>query len=167
MEDGSTSLNQIAARCLDDAGGDWQAAALAMRVEIDADPELREDLLGPLISGAIWDRIRHAGHKLRIKCQTPNAGSDSAEGIRLMAQETRRRLLDFPLRGGKRLGDATRPEVADAADWYETLRKANGKNAKWLHAVAKKLPDDEKVVSDVLSEKQAHALLARAEKAFT
>ena len=161
MEEGKQTLNQIATQCLDEAEGDWQAAATAMRAEIDSDEVLSAELLRPLISGAIWDLIRHAAHRDRKKCLQPDAGEDNTDGLKAMARRT---LLDFQLRDGKRLGDATRPDVIQAADWYGVLARTNGINATWLSAIVKKLPDDEKLVSDVLTEEQARKLRTRAEK---
>ena len=164
MKSSNPTLDHIAALCLENAEGEWQTAALAMRVEIDSNLELREELLAPLISGAIWDRIRKAARNDRRKCLQPNVGEDNTDGLKAMARRT---LLDFPLREGTRLGDATRPEVAEAADWYGVLAKTNGTNATWLKSVARALPDDEKTVSDVLSEDQARRLRTKAEKGST
>jgi hypothetical protein len=157
-------LNRIAAECLRESDGDWEAAALAMRKQIDSKPRLRTELMKPLIAGAIWDRIRFAAHEDRKKCLRPDAGEDNTDGLEAMARRT---LLDFQLRGGTRLGDATRPEVTEAADWYGTLARTNGANAAWLKSVARALPDDEKLVSDVLTEDQARRLRTRAEKSST
>ena len=161
MKDGKRNLSQNAAHCLSEADGDWVNAAKAMRGEIDSDEVLRAELLSPLISGAIWDLIRHAAHRDRSKCLQPDAGEDNTDGLRAMARRT---LLDFQLRNGKRLGDATRPDVLQAADWYGVLARTNGTNAKWLSAIAKALPDDDKTVSDVLTEEKARDLRTRAEK---
>ncbi len=164
METGNRTLGQIAAECLAGSEGDWVTAAIAMRKQIDSDPKARGELLNPLISGAIWDRIRQAAHNDRTKCLQPNAGSDSTDGLEAMARRT---LLDFQLRNGLRLGDATRSDVKQAADWYGTLARANGTNALWLDSIVKRLKDDNKLVSDVLTEKQARRLRDKAENECT
>jgi hypothetical protein len=158
------TLKQVAAQCLREAEGDWVAAATEMRAIVDADPDFRGELLKPLISGAIWDLIRYCASQDRLKCIRPEAGTDSTTGLEEMARRT---LLDFPLRGGQRLGDAKRLQVVESADWYNVLACANGTNAAWLKSVIKALPDDDKTVSDVLSEEEVRTLRTKAEKKFT
>lgn len=57
-----------------------------------------------------------------------------------LAQVNATTLYDFPLPGGKRLGDATREEIAEAAQFY--MKQANDMawKARWLSAVAAKVP---------------------------
>jgi len=166
---GNKSVNQVAGECLDSVNGDWEAAAKAFSDRLDDEPGLREALVAPLIGGAIWQAIRHAAHNQRYAMVNGNGpetgGKDDSSGLELVARRQAESLLDYPLAGGKRLGDATRTDLETTIAWHQTLAEQNSKKACWFEAIMKHLGAEEGVsVKDVLDDAGLQKLLDKAKK---
>lgn len=73
-------------------------------------------------------------------------------------------LLDIPLAGGKKLRDASRTEVLEQVNRYETQAGNMMHKARWLRLVAQSVPDD-KSVGDVLPESRVKELYQEAQHA--
>jgi len=61
---------------------------------------------------------------------------DVTAGQRIRSSGYTRSLMDFPLRSGKRLGDAVRDEVQADAENYEKVSADAQNKAQWLSAIA-------------------------------
>ncbi len=156
-----------AARCLAASdGGTQEATDRLMRIVQEDDalfrlvmmPMLREacrSLVG-LVSRAhrkaVWTGAESAVH------HNPKPGKSIALSL---VSATVRGLMDFPLPGGKRLGDASKGEV-EAAQWsYRTQADDMNIKARWLQMIASRLhPND--VVSKVLTEADLEAMRTKA-----
>ena len=159
----ATEINEMAQACLERAKGDWHSAARRMKRAVNADEKLKRLLLEPLIDVAIWEAVRLAGRQTRSKIMR-GASPDNTNGLELMASATRDRcLLDFTLRNGLKLRDAHRPDVIEAADHYAVNSITMGIRGRWLHAIVRRLPDDQKSVGDVCTEEAACKLYDAAE----
>lgn len=86
----------------------------------------------------------------------PNPERARAQVIALAAG-TIRSLMDFPLPGGLRLGDAGRDDVQVAAVFYGKQAKDMAGKSRWLHLIAQSLPPQKKV-AEVLSLKRLEEL---------
>ena len=80
--------------------------------------------------------------------RTVKTGMTRAHGLALV-DFTSGSLLDFPLAGGRRLRDATHDEVERQANLYAVRAADEAHKARWLSAVAAKVPAGLKV-GDVL-----------------
>lgn len=165
----SVSISDVARESLDTADGDWKVAAGLMRDRVSEDAALRDVLFAPLMDSAIWTAIRtealatrRAYHVAGLRNHADRNVAD--DGIARLAESNALSLLDFPLRGGLRLGDATHAEVMEAAVDYLKRGRTIMVRGKWLMAVAHIIASGgtvaEKVSVDRLSD-----LLACAEDA--
>jgi hypothetical protein len=160
----STHIQRLAAKVLSDADGDVQSATEALVKVIKKDPQLYRALMDPLVREACYSKVREICRSNRQSVwntsqPTPVTGQ---QAISALAQATRSMLLNFPLPGGKALGDATRAEVETASREYLT----NGKNmvvkGRWLAAVARLVPRN-CVVRQKLTEQKLQSLKSKAE----
>ena len=154
VEEESQTIDAIARDCLLDAGGDWQEAAKSMEKTINTDAELKAALLEPMLAKVIWAAIRQAARETRATFWVHGSGTDNVTGITEMANRT---LLDFPLPGGKRLGDATAEDVEKARGFYHAQAAGNARAARFLAAVKVAMGDSEKV-SDALTHDRLETL---------
>lgn len=161
---------EAARRALDDAEGDVKAATAMLELAVAEPGPLRDALLEPLIAQAcsaaigreiawrrrgIWtgQKSRHAGKS------TPQEIQRQTSRVVSLAAGT---LLMFPLPGGKALGQATRTEIAAAAEFYGRQAADMGSKSRWLQLIAQSVPDG-KTVSDVLSDKRLRELQREAQ----
>jgi hypothetical protein len=100
--------------------------------------EVYRALVGPYLRqfafAAIGGIVKDTRDAAWARPTAPDARADA------LAQVNAATLYDFPLPGGKRLGDATAEEIAEAAQFY--LKQANDMawKSRWLSAVAAKIP---------------------------
>jgi hypothetical protein len=88
---------------------------------------------------------------------TPAAGD--TQGLYAMARRNADALMDTPLgfSNGKRLGDATKPEVLREAERFRKLSETNGFTARFMEGIAAKM-DKGKTVAKSLTERQLKTL---------
>ena len=148
---------KLAATCLETAEGDWRIAADMMERELERNPQTRDALIAPLIKQAVWSAIRAAARDIRsdYKAHGVTVQQDNAEGIRACA---RRSWYDYPIFGGKRLGDATPDEIDEAAQRYQELADANAEESERMRRVRSALKG-KKTVRQQLSETKLAALM--------
>ncbi len=106
--------------------------------------------LPALLKAWCRDEISGLVGAIRLKAWRPPNMSETGNGARLRAA-FKMTLLDFPLPGGKRLGDASAQDVRDGATHYALLAADTAHKARWLFKVADAVPDDE-MVSQVLTD---------------
>lgn len=160
------SVRSIAREVLEEADGNWEKAARLFRLRLDKDSALYRAIVEPLIQGAIWQHIRSVAHSDRAHVwhRAPKPDRNIADGGQVRAARlVAARLMDFTLWGGRRLGDATRPELVEVIEKYESDAKANGERARWLTLVAERLKDDKTTVAKALKEKDLLALQKKAQ----
>lgn len=92
------------------------------------------------------------------RSRAARASSNSKAAIRRMAK---RNLMDFPLIGGLRLGDATREALVSQIEHHEHNATENAKRAVWFGAVVKKLKKD-RTVSESMTEADLGKLALQA-----
>lgn len=153
-------VRQVADECIEEVGGDWTAAADRFRQRLDSDRELYDELVAPLIEGAIWDAIRGASSRQRRRFCEESAPAHGSEGAEALARANERDLLDYPLTGGVRLGDATRDVLIEQIALHRAQARGNLIAATWLRKIADVLKDDERV-----GDRFDHERLAKLRKA--
>ena len=162
-------VNEAARRALDDANGDAREAARMLEQAARTASPLREALTDPLIAGACWDAVRGQVRKERAAIwTTPNVASGPTAKPQALAAQADRvvqlatgTLRMFPLPGGKRLGEATRQEIAEAAHFYERQAGDMAHKARWLQLVAQSVPDG-RSAGEVLTDQRLAELQAEA-----
>ena len=153
---------EAARRALDDAKGDAREATRMLVEAVRQSRRLRDALLDPLISNACYDAVRMQIHVDRRQAWRPPAeklvpSRSGVTGSYRVVQLAAGTLLMFPLPGGKKLGDATRSELAAAADFYANQSADMGHKSRWLRLVAQSVPED-KTVSDVMTDARLREL---------
>lgn len=138
-----------AAEALKGADGDVKVATRALLAQVRKQRALRDALTEPLLEAACYQAVSAQMRQQRHRVWTPPNYSAGGNGARVIALATS--LLDFPLPGGRRLGEATRAEVAAAAELYRSYADDMGHKARWLALVAQSVPDGGKV-GEVLDE---------------
>ena len=149
---------------LEAANGDVKAATAVLEKQVRGDRALRDTLTDPLISNACYDAIRRQCHVERRQVWAPPAEKLVATGVtgaHRVVKLAAGNLLTFPLPGGKKLGEATRDDVAEAASFYKSQSEDMGHKARWLQLIGQSIPAD-KTVADVLTDKRLRELQSEA-----
>ncbi|RJQ25041.1 hypothetical protein C4577_06560 [Candidatus Parcubacteria bacterium] len=122
--------------------------------KILADPALI-DLAIPLAADQI---LRTLQTEVRHNLKNPNIDYSpvkiSKEYQQKLVAACDKLLMDWPMRNGSKIGDATRPDVLSEAAFYGKLRRANADNELFLNKVAAKLKDDHTTVRNALTEEE-------------
>jgi len=162
-----SAIDEIATEALEKAKGDVIKATAIMAKRVLDNDVLYHRLMDPLVQNACYDVVRglirkNRGQIYNMPQPTPERAS---LGVLSLATGLLATLLDFPLPGGKRLGDATRVEINGHVVFYETQSKDMRIKARWLKLVAGRLRRDDVTVAEVLSDKQLRRLKEEAEHA--
>lgn len=151
---------EAARRALSDADGDVRTATRMMEEAVRQSPQLRDELTEPLLSSACYAAVTAQCRVERRKVWSPPAEklvATRVTGAHRVVQLATGTLLMFPLPGGKKLSEATREEIAEAATFYEAQAGDMAIKARWLRLVAQSVPGD-KTAGDVLSDKRLREL---------
>lgn len=151
---------EAARAALAEANGDVREATKKLEASVRGNRRLRDELTDPLISNACYTAVTAQCRVERRKVWSPPAEklvASRVTGAHRVVQLATGTLLMFPLPGGKKLGEATREEIAEAAQFYETQATDMGVKARWLRLVAQSVPGN-KTAADVLSDKRLREL---------
>ncbi|MEZ2410556.1 hypothetical protein AB6806_27545 [Bosea sp. RCC_152_1] len=159
---------EAARRALDDAQGDVREATRMMQEAVKQSRRLRDLLTEPLIANACYDAIRAQVHldrrnawKAPVEKLVPS--KSGVTGSYRVVQLAAGTLLMFPLPGGKKLGEATREDIATAASFYESQSADMAHKARWLRLVSQHLEGDN-TVGDVMTDKRLRELQEEASR---
>jgi hypothetical protein len=157
------SIASVASGCLDAADGDVMRATAIMVGKVTKDSVLYRVLMDPLVREACYAALTQACRRRRRTVwdvQPPSAETQRNTVVDLARGMT---LLDFPLPGGLRLRDASRDDVAAAAEFYLNQASDMAVKGRWLRLVAQAVPGKKKVGS-VLSIERLEELKIEATK---
>ena len=136
-----------ARRFLEEADGNWEGAHFLLMKDIESNPDFYKDWVKVMIDQCAWEAVRFASSDTRgTKYLGPQADPntpDDNEGIMAMGRRT---LYDWPLMGGKKLGDATRPEVTKMMNYHHQLSDTNGRRGRFFSLVVQELHNDDVTV---------------------
>lgn len=161
MADGSTvatsALRVAAIRFLQENDGNVAESSRALKAFLRSKlPLVRRvseeiaDLAETVMESAAYAAVTKIQRERRaVIWRTPNRSGTTA-GRRLVSTGVMIGQLDFPLRSGKRLGEATGIEVAEEASYYEGVGADAMAKAAWLRQIADAAGD--RVVGEVLTE---------------
>jgi hypothetical protein len=145
-----TTISEIATNALAAADGDVVRATDAMVTAVMNSKVLYRSLMDPLVKQACYDAIRgQCRAQRRVIWETPQPSASSTRD-RIGGLAAGLTLMDFPLPGGIKVGDATRAEVMDASDSYLAQATDNAAKGRWLRLIARHVTGDAKV-RDVLT----------------
>lgn len=140
-----------------------------MLARILADPELQQAAIR--FAATEWSRqaVLDARRLKAVRTAGGNPSKPAAEIKRMpvglnqigLNEAAKRNILDYPLSGGKRLGDATSGDLDEMIGYHRSFATANAKKANWLSEIRKRLHGT-RTVGDVLSAQQVQQLYERA-----
>jgi len=154
-------VSTAAREALEKAGGDTHNAAVILQETVSKRGGLYKALMDPLLTQACRDAI---GLVVRTHRKSVwKHRTDSSERVVALAAGNLLSLMDFPLPGGKRLGDASRSEVSTAAEFYDRQAKDMAHKGRWLALIAQSVTD-EQTVGQALDENRLSELQTEARK---
>jgi hypothetical protein len=125
----------------------------------------KRELLESLLVAAVNDQIRDAAHRTRFRAETSGEPRSVAEGDVLVGRRVAETMLDWPLPGGKRLGDAVLGDVSAAKKFYLEQARGNSVKAQFLSLVEKAIEKTPRTpVGKVLTAAELKQAYRRAEK---
>jgi hypothetical protein len=155
------SVRQSARDAWEKHAGNQLAATEALYKIISKDTKLLEKILPQILrlwcAGAIHSYLS----ELRFAAIQPSDTTQRGARLREVLAAT---LFDFPLPGGKRLGDANAAELRAAAERYMTQANDMGHKGRWLRAVAGKVGQHNRA-EGAMTLKQLEELLESARHA--
>lgn len=93
------------------------------------------------------------------KSENPFEPERGTEGLIAMAESTWRSLMEFPVWGGKQLGECTKEEVQTAANKFYAVSLTMSKRGRFLAIVAQKVPDGKTVKESLKDDDLEYAML--------
>lgn len=131
----------LAADCIKRADGNAQQATTYLIAEVSKSNALFRELMSPLLKTAAAELIGSQIRQTRNLTWDRKEAAERGKSLALaLVHGTVRSLLDFPLPGGKRLGDATAEEIATAAEFYRKQAEDMADKAAWLRLIAARVP---------------------------
>ena len=168
---GILNIYSYAKRALDEADGDWQKAAAIFRGWLDDDPDLKAALLEQFLEKGIWLAIRHVSNSKRRwlnrgEQDQPKSDDNGTSGLEAMAATNAAKYFDYPLVGGKRLGDATIEDLEIERDMHRQFAVSNDIKAQRfdliISAMKKKRSHREKTAEELITLDQLMKLWEQA-----
>lgn len=153
-------LDQVADECLDAADGQIKLAAEAMQLRVRQDPLLQQAIIEILVVQACTDHVRkRLRHRNARVWRANQDGFHSGDRLR-RASRLSRSLMDYHLRGGIKLGQATREVVRENAEMQDRQSRRMAKTALWFAMIAAEMQPGQ-VVEEVFTEAQLAEMHAR------
>lgn len=155
----SPTLRSHAAAALAAAGGNVSAATAALAERAMNDKAFLRAYYSEVIQTACYEAVASCvRQERRAVWTTPQPSTTERRAqVTALAAGTVSTLHDFPLPGGKRLGEATREEVAQAAEFFGRQARDMAWKSRWLEHVAQSVPAGKRV-ADVISAERLEEL---------
>lgn len=153
---------------LEEADGDMQQAVEIMTDRLLENPAYVKSLLREWAKAWAYDRVHSfVALKRRIAMQARPNDARAAEALRVAVRMNALRVMDTPIFGGKRLGDATVEEMRESARRYEMLADDTRRKACWHALIADEAEkrvgvSSETPIGDILSEEVVASLKEQA-----
>ena len=148
----SKDLIKIVAReAFDATGENWEQAVSKFLQWIRVDKELFEAIGTPLIHGAVKNAVYDIGRTTRKEFFRADAAAGQEKTAACMVEYVRFK-MNYPLRNGLRLGDATRQELDAEIQFFTSQSATMAFKARWFKLIRNKLKSDDVRVKDVLTE---------------
>jgi hypothetical protein len=168
-EQARADLTLIARECLDTAG-DIEAAVPALLRRIGGDTALMAALtdgqetalaraLLRQISGTQRTRAFAVANRAAVRADNPSR--DAA--VAALMRGNMAALFDVTLPSGRKLTTATKVDVAEAAQYYQSRGRTMLARGRWFESLAARMDDAGKTVSETFDEATLADLLKQAE----
>ena len=146
--------------CMDSCAGEEATAVELAKKRLNEDKQLFDSLIWLLLDWALPELVDKCTHRTRAQIlRLASANPDDTSGLHSVMQAARQRYMDFPLKGGKRLGDATRDEIEAQRDIHRQQMEGHARmNEIYIGLLALIPKKGKKRFSAYVSEKQIAAV---------
>lgn len=142
-----------------DAYTEWNAATDVVMAEFDKNPQAFRSLVQRSVEQLVRRACVAASSQSRQKivaaasasAPTPVLTKKHRGGVERILAYASIALMDYPISGGTKLGDATKADIVTHAERQIKSAKENLHRGSWQLAVANRLPDGKRV-RDVMTE---------------
>lgn len=158
---------------LEKSGGEIKNAVILLEQNVRRCSDLYNAIVESGIKDLCYEAIRlrlmHLRQSIVKQTNTKDRALPSADrgfsdtGLSAVAAINLKSLMNFPVTGGKRLGDCTHAEVAESAQKYYAQGLTMMSRGKWLALIAQSISGN-KLVKDVLTEDRLHELQVEADR---
>lgn len=155
-------ISDLAKAAFEASGGDQVKAARLLQEDVLSEPRKYHALMDPLVKEACNMAVSDYVRERRSKVWNAPAPANDADRVRALAEGNA--LMFFLLPGGKRLAEATKADVLEAADRYRKQADDMAAKATWLERIAAKLKGN-KTVEHFFDEDQLRSLREEIEHA--
>jgi hypothetical protein len=156
------SIHALAVHSLECASGNWDKACEIMEQILFNDDEVYTKFGTPLLKSAIRHEIVDCVSSSRDQFWAPPQ-PDRAKKDGGLLRVAASNLLNFPLAGGLRLGDATKAQLEENANLSLKRARTYALHGRWYELIAKGLKRKE-TVAEVFDHDQLKRLQEKAEK---
>ena len=141
---------------LNAANGNWAEAERLYHKYLTEHEAISTELLGYAIQQIIREVARGSRRAKWTENQSGGAANPSlSRDVKTLVSTL---LMEYPLRGGMLMKDATRPVLKAETAFLQSQVQAIAARARWLGAVCRRLPNDHVTVGEILTEKQLRQL---------
>lgn len=160
-------LYDLAKQAREEADGDEELARMLLSERLTSDTATLIAIVPEIVDYAFRRQLHGFRSKYHQSTSVPDLDqpkrlsfqpkpeSSSAKAAEISAAHDRiRSWLDYPLPGGKPLGDATFGEVGKAADFYGAQARGNALKERILRGVHGRRPSDIAIVRDILTNEE-------------
>lgn len=130
------SVSAIVRQVWDSNAGDMPGAVDALYAEVTSHPQLMAQIMPSIVRA--WCREQIGGHVAGLRVAAIPSPETASQGSRLRVAIAAT-LFDFPLPGGKRLGDANALEIRSGASAYQQTAQDAAHKARFLLKVAERV----------------------------
>lgn len=140
------SFASLARKALAASEGDVDKAKVYLDRQLRRDVALRQTVIAEIMAYAIKNRVQHSMRSdraalVRAVTVLPDFRAQRERYLTL-EKPIRESLLDFTLRGGLKLRNATRATIIEQIELYEKPAADMSHKARWLRFVLQGLPDN-------------------------
>lgn len=148
------TANEIAQEMMLEADGDVLEATAMLEELARQDVEVWQAVTDGLLRTACYDACRSICRSERRTIWHTSGYDAGGNGERIKSHSSS--LMEWPLPGGKRMRDATKQDLIDAAGFYAMQASQMAAVSDWLGRVASKVKS--KTVGETLTDKQLRTL---------
>lgn len=154
-------LSESVKQAFDASGGDVVRASQMLAEMATQNQELYLLLTESYLKQACYDSVRKHCQSVRARIWNAPNYEQSGKNSKVRALRHANMLMDLPLPNGKRIGDATKADLLDAADAYNKQASKMTAEAAWWRMIATRI-NGKQMVKNVLTEKHLRALKEKA-----
>jgi hypothetical protein len=158
------TLSALSRTALEQREGDVDEAVEDLVYQLQNDEELLNDVVSAAVREACKSFVSkaHRDQRARIISGLTNKKSTIGEAAIALVKENIEHLMNYPLMGGVKLKDATRPQLIEQAEFHAKIEYDAGWKKTWFRNIASHLNSDKQKVKSVLSVETVYSLYEEA-----